>query len=82
MSNPVCWSIEGVGFNTSYTSKVKILLPELNVTKSVTYNFHMNYSQGNHSHNILTELKIYLFFFENTISLNVDAHKLICGNYT
>ena len=40
-------------FNTKYTSKIEILLPELYALKIVAWNFHMDDSQENHSYNII-----------------------------
>ena len=44
----VCWGTQVGDFNTSYKSKVEILIPDLDSTKSVTWNFHVGESQGTH----------------------------------
>ena len=48
MTNPVYLSTQGGDFNTNYTSKEEIVLNELDTTKSVTWNFHIDESQGTH----------------------------------
>ena len=35
-------------FNNNFTSKVGIVLPEIDATKTVTWNFHVNDLQGYH----------------------------------
>ena len=42
MTNPVRWSTQGGDFNTDYTFKVENALVGLNLTKSVTWNFHLD----------------------------------------
>ena len=44
----VRWSTQGGDLNTNYTNKVEILLPDIYATKTVTWNFHINDSQGRH----------------------------------
>ena len=72
----VHWSIQGGNFNTNYTSKVEIVLPKLDIIKSVTWNFHVDVSQGKRrynmilGHDILSKLKIYLCLSDNTIRAN------------
>ena len=37
-----CWITQGVNFNTDYTGKLETVLPELDATKIVTWNFHVD----------------------------------------
>ena len=48
MTNPVRWSTQGGDFNTDYTFKVENALVGLNLTKSVTWNFHLDDLHRNH----------------------------------
>ena len=43
----VRWSTIWGEFNTKYTSKLEIALPELDATKIVVLNIHLDYLQGN-----------------------------------
>lgn len=78
----VRWSTQGGYFNSNYTRKVEILLSELDEMKSVTYNLHVYDSQENHRYdmilgpNILSEIKIDLFFSDNIIRGNEGAYKV------
>ena len=80
-NKPVHWSKKVGDFNTHYTSKVEIVLPELDATKSVMWNFHLDELQGNHryniilGHNILFKLKNGLRFSDNTTRLNIGAYE-------
>ena len=66
MSKPGHYSTQGGDFNTNYTSKVGIVLPELYATKIVMQTFHVDDLYGNNRHNIIlgrdiwSKLKIYL----------------------
>ena len=77
----VRWSTQGVDFNTNYTSKLEILLLELDKTESATFNFHVDGFQGNHIYNIiperdiLLELKIYPCFSEDISRVNGGTYK-------
>ena len=48
-----CWITQGGEFNTNYSSKVKHLLLELDLTKIVTWNFHVDDSQVKHGYNTM-----------------------------
>ena len=46
-TQPVKWITQGDDFLTTYKTNVELVRPELDVTKSVTWNFHVNDSQKN-----------------------------------
>ena len=54
----VHWKTEGGEFQTKHQSKVEIVLPELNVTKSMTRNFRVDDLEGNRKHNMRIERDI------------------------
>ena len=64
-----------------HQSKVEIVLPELDAMKSITWNFHVDDSQGNYKYNmilgsdILSKLQIYLFLFNSKIGVNEGTYK-------
>ena len=61
---------------TTYKTNVELLLPELDVTKSVTWNFHVDDSQKNSRYDmiigqeLLSYLKLDLCFSDHTIRVN------------
>ena len=71
-TKPVCRITKGGEFNSKYTSKVEIVLTDKYETKSVTWNFHEDYLQGNRRYdmilgiNIFYKLNIDLCFSDNT----------------
>ena len=48
MTKLVRWSTQGGDFHTNSKSKAQIILPKLDVTEIITWNFHVDESQGNH----------------------------------
>ena len=63
-------------FNNNYTSDVEIVLPELNATNSVAWDFDVDESEVNYGYNmirvrdILSKIKIDLLLSDNTIQGN------------
>ena len=53
MTNPVHCSTQDGGFTTTYTSEVETVLTELDVTKSVRWNFHVDKFHKNHRYDII-----------------------------
>ena len=47
-SNQVRWSTQRCGFNTNYTREVEILLYEIDATKDMMRNFHLDDSKVPH----------------------------------
>ena len=80
-TQPVKWSTQGGGFLTTHKTNVELVLPELDATKSMTWNFHMDDSQKNSRYDmimgrdLLLELKLDLCFSYCTIKGNVGAYK-------
>ena len=76
-TKPVRWSKQGDEFNTNHNNKVDSVLPELDAGKIVIWNLHMDNLQGNHryymmlGHNIISKLKIEIYFSDNIIRGNV-----------
>ena len=69
--NPVNFSAQVGNFNTNYTSKVEIVLTELDSTNIVMRDFHVDDLQVNHRNGT----KIYLSFPNNTIRVNVGTYE-------
>ena len=67
-------------FHINSKSKVEIVLPKLDTMKIITWNFHVDYSQGNHKYNmilryyILSELQIDICLSDNTIRGNICVY--------
>ena len=53
MTNPVHWRTQGGGFNKNYTSKVEMVLPELDLMKKLSWDFHVDDLQGNHGYDMI-----------------------------
>ena len=54
------WITQGGDFNTSYNSKVEILLPELDEAKSMTWNLYVGDFQGKHIYDMILGRDIFL----------------------
>ena len=52
-TKPVRWITQGGDFQTTYKSKVEIVLPELDATNIITWDFHVDDSQGNHKYGMI-----------------------------
>ena len=52
-TQPVKWSTQGSDFLTTHTTNVEFLLRELDATKSVTWNFHVDELQENAGYNMI-----------------------------
>ena len=70
---------QGGEFNINLINKVEIFLLEIDVVKSMMWNFHMDGSQGHHRYGmilggeILTKLNMELCFSNNTVRVNGGA---------
>ena len=66
---------------TTHTTNVDFVLTELNATKILTWNFHVDDLWKHSRYNmimgqdLLSELQIYLYFSGYTIRVNVGAYK-------
>ena len=76
ITNTVLWIKQGVDFNANYTIELKIVLPELYLTKKLMWSFHVDDSQGNHRYyvilviDVLSGLKVELFLYNYNIRVN------------
>ena len=81
MTKMVHWSTQVGKFNTNYISKVEIALNYLDAMNIVVWKIHVNESVKKLRYNmilgydILSELKIYLCLFKNTIKVNGGTYK-------
>ena len=81
ITKPVHWSKKGCRFNTNYTSKVEIVLSEIDAMKIRMQKFYMDDSQVCHRYemipllNILPKLNIYLCLPNINIRENVGAYE-------
>ena len=72
---------QGGEFNTNYKIGLEIVLPELDATKIIMCNFHVDYLQGPFRYKIilgndvLSKLSIDFFFSGNTIRVNGGTYK-------
>ena len=79
MTKSVRWSTQGGDLHTNSKSKVENLLHELDVTKSIIWNFHVDDSPRNHKcdmilgRGIFSKLKTDLCLSDNTIRGNGGA---------
>ena len=82
MTKLVHFSTQWCDCNTDFTSKIQILLTELDVRKMITWNYHVDESQGKHKYDmilgrdIFSELKIVLYFYNNTIWVDGGAYEV------
>ena len=80
-TQPVKWITRGGNFLTTHKTNVELVLPELDVTKSVTWVFHVNDSQKKFRYDmilgweLLLEPKLDLCFSNYTIKGNGGACK-------
>ena len=58
-TNLVRWSTQGGDLKNKFTTKVEIFLPELDVTKSVMWYFHLDDLQGHHMYDMILGLDIF-----------------------
>ena len=76
----VTWKPKEVNSKKKHQSKVEIVLPELDTTKIISRNFHLNDSHGNHKYDvilgrdILSELQVCLCFSDKKIRVNGGAY--------
>ena len=67
-TQPVKWSTQGGDFLTTYKTNVELVLPELDVTKSVMWSFHVDDLQKHSRYDtiigwyLLLELKLDFLF--------------------
>ena len=80
-TQPVKWSTQGSDFLTTYKTNVKWIQLELNVTKSVTWNFHVDDLQKNWWYvmiigpDLFSKLQLDLCFSEHIIMGNGGAYE-------
>ena len=81
-TQPVKWSTQGGDVLTTYKTNVEFVLPELDVTKSLTWSFHVNDSQKKSRYDmiigqdLLLEIKLDLCFSDYTIKGKEGAYEL------
>ena len=77
----VKWSTQGGEFLTTHTTNVELVLPELDATKIVKWNFHVDDSQKTSRYDMITgqdlllELKLNLCFSSCTIKGYVGMYE-------
>ena len=81
-TNPVCWSTQGVDFNTSFTNQIYIFFPEIDAKKCVRCNFCIDASKGHNRYDMILgheknyELSIDLCLYDNIIRVNGGMYKV------
>ena len=78
---PVHWKTQGGELQKTHQSTVEIVLPEMDATKRITWDFHVGESQGNHKDNNIIGHDI---FPELQIDLRFDIYwkcRHVCGMY-
>ena len=79
-THPIKWSTQGVEFLNTYKTNIKLVLPELDATKSIVWVLHVDDSQKYLwydmiiGRDLLLELKLDLRFSNYTIKGNGDAY--------